>query len=136
MKPFESTNINAVIGKLGEDTASDYLIHNSYRIIHRNFHIGSFGEIDIIAEKRHFIKDIFGLTKMIVFIEVKAGNENKYYNPVFHVNRLKIDRLRRLAEMYLKINKLPGDHPIRIDVIVVKFNSGKADINHIENIIG
>ena len=44
-------NRRAEVGLLGETTASNHLIHRNYRIIHRNFHIGRIGEIDIIAEK-------------------------------------------------------------------------------------
>ena len=50
-----------IIGKLGEDLASDFLIKDGYTVVARNVHMGR-NEIDIIAEDKDFL----------VFVEVKT----------------------------------------------------------------
>ena len=43
---------NQQLGKLGEDAAKDFLEHNGYRILCRNFRCRS-GEIDIAVSYTH-----------------------------------------------------------------------------------
>lgn len=127
------------IGRIGEDTASKFLINKNYRIIHRNFHIGRLGEIDIIAEKREGFWPI--QKKNLVFVEVKTlvvGNFKKEYDPEMRVNGKKQERLIRLARLYLAKNRIKADTPWQIDVIAVEINSFTGnimEIRHHENAV-
>lgn len=127
------------IGQLGEDSASDFLIHRNYRIIHRNFHMAKVGEFDIIAEKRHGIWPFF--TTTVVFVEVKAGVvgvENSYFNPELHITDKKRNNLIRMAKVYISNNYPKPDLPWRIDVIAVDIDrrtNSIVDIRHHENAI-
>jgi len=121
-------------GILGETTASDYLIHNRYRIIHRNFHMGRFGEFDIIAEEiRGFWPFI---RKTLVFIEVKTtfcSVDKVVEIPESRVNFAKRRKLLDLVRLYLLTNKLAADIPHRIDVIGVVadcFTGNILDFRH------
>lgn len=122
------------IGKFGEDAASDFLINKHYRIIHRNFHIGKFGEIDIIAEKKDGFWPV--KKKSLVFIEVKTlvvGHFKKEYDPELRVNRVKQQRLIRLARLYLSKNRTKADTPWQIDVIAVEIDSFTGNIKEIRH---
>ena len=121
-------------GKIGENAASNYLINNNYRIIHRNVHIGRFGEIDIIAEQK---SGFWPLTKKtLVFVEVKALTslkENLGFNPEMHVNERKKRKLLHLGEMYMQNNDMRLDTPWRIDVIAVELDKTTADVKNIRH---
>lgn len=127
-------------GNLGEITASNLLIHKNYRIIHRNFHIGRLGEIDVIAEK---ISGIWPFSKkVIVFVEVKTLNrdprKSREYLPEMRVDIRKSKKLIKLAQIYMSKSKIPMDSPWRIDVIAVEidcFTGNILDIRHHENAI-
>ncbi len=79
------------IGKIGEDIATEYLIKNSYNILHRNFH-SQFGEIDIIAEK----------DSTIYFFEVKTRTENSFTQPEESITRRKITRIIKTAQIFFQ----------------------------------
>ena len=68
------------IGKYGEDMACDYLKHNEYYILERNFNCKQ-GEIDIVAYDNKINE--------IVFIEVKTITNFNYGFPSEAVNKLK-----------------------------------------------
>ena len=125
------------IGKTGEDLAAKYLKSEKYRIIERNFRIGKFGEIDIIAEKIER-KWLILAEKTIVFVEVKALaiGENSDFMPENHINRTKIERLGRLGMAYLSQNGLNLDIPWQIDVISIELNGAGEllKIRHHENV--
>ncbi|MFC1790093.1 YraN family protein [Patescibacteria group bacterium] len=95
-----------VIGQKGEDLAADFLAQKGYRIVERNFR-SRFGEIDLIVKKK----------KTLVFVEVKA---RKDFAPEWAINRHKLARVQKMAEVYL-IKKNPGYQNLRIDVVCILF---------------
>jgi len=134
----ETIKSNTEIGIEGENTASDYLINKKYRIIHRNFHIGKIGEIDIIAEKKSGFWPFF--RKKLVFVEVKTIILNKSYphfSPENKVNLKKQTKLRLLAELYLKMHRIALDTTWQIDVIALEQDrfTGNIELRHHENAI-
>jgi putative endonuclease len=111
------------LGRIGEQTAADYLIERGYRIRERNFRC-RFGEIDLVAESREYL----------VFVEVKARLAAKRpISPLISLTRRKRERLRAIGEVYWHQNKLWDRQP-RFDVIGITFTGERQfDLEHIEN---
>lgn len=112
---------NRAIGKLAEDFAADTLTKKGYVIVKRNF-ATRFGEIDIIAKD----KDV------LVFVEVKAKTGTDYGLPEEMVNKKKLARVRRMAEVYTNGKTLP----CRIDVIAIVLSPTNKllHLTHYENV--
>lgn len=114
---------NHILGRAGEEEASQYLIKNGYKIIERNF-LCKRGEIDIIAKDKN----------EIVFIEVKTRKSIKYGLPAEAVNENKQKHIYKAAEYYLYQNKLEKEF-VRIDVIEIYYKNDSYKINHIKKAI-
>lgn len=121
------------IGIIGENTASKFLINKNYRIIHRNLHIGNFGEIDIVAEKYDGFWPFY--KKTVVFVEVKAmiSGGNNDFNPEIHINKEKSNRLIKLATIFLLKNGHELDTFWQIDVIAVEIEEISLEIKEIRH---
>jgi putative endonuclease len=79
------------LGRLGEALAIRHLKKNGYQILTRNYR-NRFGEIDIIARQ--------GDT--IVFVEVKARSSDRFGSSRAAVDRVKQQKISRVALGYLK----------------------------------
>lgn len=112
-----------IVGKIGEDIASKYLMDNNYEIIERNFNCKQ-GEIDIIARDEN----------EIVFIEVKTRTSKAYGNPIDAVTYYKQKHILKSVEYYLFLRKLENVF-VRIDIVEVYKKDGKYHVNHIKNAI-
>lgn len=127
------------LGGLGEKIAVNYLKKNKYKILDRNFRIGKWGEIDIIALKK--TGKWLNKAKNIIFCEVKTreipfGRAN--YAPEDNITYSKQQKLIKLAKIYLSKNGYNLDIPWQIDVIAVEINPETeklADLRHIEKAI-
>jgi len=93
------------LGKRGELAAADFLKHNGYKVIFRNYK-SRLGEIDIIA------KD--GDT--VCFIEVKARSSEKFGLPQEALSPFKQRQIGKVALWFLKQNNLL-DKKARFDVV-------------------
>lgn len=82
---------SAELGKLGEELVAEYLRHNGYAVIKRNWK-DKYGEIDIIAEDN----------KRIVFVEVKTRTEGAMVSGTEAVDENKIRRVKKTAMYFLK----------------------------------
>ena len=111
-----------LLGKQGEDFATQYLKNKNYEIIERNFKCKQ-GEIDIIAKN----KDEY------VFIEVKTRQNFKYGIPCEAVDERKQKHIWNAIKYYIYHHKLENKY-IRIDVIEVYKNKNKFYLNHIKQI--
>jgi putative endonuclease len=103
------------LGNIGEDIACQFLVQKGFAIIERNY-LKSWGEIDIIAEKKGTVR----------FIEVKSvtreilpdvTRENSDYRPEEQVHPAKLKKIMRTAEMYM--NGKGDSREYQIDVIGV-----------------
>ena len=103
------------LGNVGEDIACQFLASKGFTILERN-HLRSWGEIDIIAEKKGIVR----------FIEVKAvtrenlpdvTRENDDYRPEEQVHPAKLKKIARTAEMYM--NGKGDNRDYQIDVVGV-----------------
>jgi putative transposase len=95
------------LGDYGEDLAAAALKHQGYKILERNY-VTPLGEIDLIARQG----------EVLVVVEVKTRKSTRFGSPQEGVSVTKQGRLRRLAEYYLKANRLTGS-PVRFDVVAV-----------------
>ncbi|RUM29067.1 MAG: hypothetical protein DSY32_03645 [Aquifex sp.] len=86
-------------GKGYEDLAVNYLESKGYKILGRNIR-GTYGEIDILAEKK-------GIK---VIVEVKGGET---YFPVERITPQKMNRIISTAYEIL------GEEPFTVEVVVV-----------------
>ncbi len=116
------------LGEYGEDFTCRFLRTKRYKIIERN-HRSLFGEIDIIAKDKD----------TLVFIEVKTRSSDRFGSPRFgppesSVTRAKQNRIRRIAEAYIKTSKYQN-LCFRFDVVSILFDSKKnmVDFKLIQN---
>jgi putative endonuclease len=118
------SNRRQVVGRWGEDSATDYLKANGYTLLARNVH-SAHGEIDIVASKGG----------LLVFVEVKTRSSHAFAFPEDSVTRRKQAYMLSAAEDYLQAHPESGDS-WQFDVIAVEGTpGGKALIEHFENVI-
>jgi len=108
------------LGDRGEDLAAVLLKKQGYKIMERNYRT-PLGEIDLIA--RH--------GKVLVFIEVKTRASARFGAGQEAVHYGKQARYRKLAEYYLKQNRL-GEIAVRFDVVGILWQDGKPQVEVIE----
>lgn len=115
-----------IIGRLGEELATQYLEKKGLKILERNFRCRQ-GEIDIIGKEN----------EELVFIEVKTRTNQKYGTPIESVTPIKRKHMNRAIEFYLYTKQLTNEQ-VRIDVMEVYIENQEKKtykINHIQNII-
>lgn len=108
---------NKIKGNIGEVQAIAYLEKNNYILLEQNYK-NAIGEIDIIAKKDN----------RIIFIEVKYRNTARFGYPREAVNYYKQQTIKRVAQVYLKHNRLNNSY-IRFDVIEILGDK----LTHLEN---
>ena|SRR3989344_8079759 len=125
-----------IVGTLGEDIATRYVLSRGYNIITRNYR-KKFGEIDIIAKK----------DAKIHFIEVKTVSRedlndvtpetNDKYRPEDNVHLWKLKRLSRAIQVYLAENRYGDEMGWQFDVITISLDikNKLARVKMLENII-
>jgi putative endonuclease len=99
-------------GTRSERAAARFLRKLGYRILVRNFRC-AFGEIDLIALDGD----------CIVFVEVRSTEDAALTRPAASVDRLKQQRLTKLALHFLKQKRLL-DRSARFDVLAVGWPAG------------
>jgi len=108
------------LGKYGEDQAALYLFRHGFQILQRNFHLGAYGEIDIIAQKDNVLS----------FVEVKTQRHAKYGQPESWVDEKKMQQIGMIAEGYLAQNPVEN-LDCRFDVVTVNLTRGDIRIEHL-----
>lgn len=103
----------AWIGRYGEAIAASWLRAKGYRILRRNFRLGTDGEIDLVC--RH------GST--LVFVEVKTRTRSDYGAPGRAVDAAKRRLLRRGARRWLHL--LKRETPYRFDLVEIVLRDGR-----------
>ena len=97
---------NNLIGAWGESVAAEYMRSKRYRVISTGFRC-RFGEIDLVAQNR----------KCLVFVEVKLRKNDEFAMAMEHVDRIKQDKIKKTAQIYLADN--PTKLQPRFDVIEI-----------------
>jgi len=95
-----------VLGRYGEEVAARFLAGEGLEVLARNWRCAS-GEIDLIALEG----------AVLVVCEVKTRRDDAYGGPFAAITRLKLNRLRRLAGIWLEENG--GVAEVRVDVVGV-----------------
>lgn len=104
------------IGDIGENAVADFLAHNGYEILERNFTVRG-GEIDIIARKG----------ERLAFVEVKTRKSGSLTSGESAVTASKRRFLLRAAEIYYRGYKAKfGSALCRFDVAAVELDGGKV----------
>ncbi len=111
-----------ILGKLGEDAATEYLIKKGYIIRDRNWRLEHL-EVDIIAEKDN----------KIIIVEVKTSSINTLA-AAMAVDLKKQSHLLSVANAYIKYYKLP--HEVQIDVICISGDGpNNFTIEHVQDAV-
>lgn len=110
-------------GRAGEEAAVQYIRKKGMKVLERNFRC-RLGELDIIARDG----------RCIVFVEVRTVRSKFFGTPQESVGTKKKQKLRLLAQYYVKFRNL-GDVPLRFDVVAVTGEPGGeiVKIEHIAN---
>jgi len=114
---------NLDIGRLGEDIAKGYLEKKGYSIIDQNYK-NKYAEIDLICQHEN----------TIVFVEVKTRMGEQFGIPEDAINRNKLRRLIRNAQVYMMRKNYDMDFRIDGICIVLDKNKQIKRIEHYENI--
>lgn len=91
-------------GNKGEDIACRFLESKKYRILERNF-LRKYGEIDIVAEKNsiiHFI-EVKTLSREM---DISSFKNSEEYRPEDNIHPKKLERIRRVLQVFLMENGL------------------------------
>ncbi|GAB4219436.1 MAG: YraN family protein [Candidatus Microgenomates bacterium] len=112
------------LGKIGEQTACNYLQNNGFKIIKRNFQT-RFGEIDIIAEKNN----------TLYFIEVKTRSNLDKGAPYEAVNKYKIIHVKKAANYFNVLNYKYKNYKMKIGVFSIITNNNENIINFYDDLI-
>ena len=115
------THARQLLGKTGEDLACRELEHRGYAIIARRYRERR-GELDIIARD--------GPT--LVFVEVKARQDQAFGDGAESVGFFKRRRISRLAQEYVLSHRLTGC-PCRFDVVSIQADEGPPAIEVFQN---
>jgi putative endonuclease len=113
-----------MLGKFGEELATDYLVKNGYLIVENNYRCFS-GEIDIIAKKKD----------LLIIVEVKSRSKIGSEETLFSITKSKQRKISRAAADFIEKNQQYSEYYIRFDVItVVKSRQGEDYIiNHYDD---
>ncbi len=109
-----------IVGKTGEQLASQLLESKGYAILCQNFRCGR-KEIDIVAAQEN----------LIVFVEVKLRKNNYFGYPEQSVSLKKQENIRIVAEHYLYTYAWKGN--IRFDIIAIIKQKTNTEIVHFED---
>ncbi len=108
-----------LLGKEGEDAAAQYLLHEGYILLDRNWRSGK-KELDIVAQK----------DDTLIIVEVKTRRNNSFGNPEDAVTDVKIRRIVASTDAYIRKNCI--DLPVRFDIITVTGTNQPFRIEHIQ----
>ena len=106
---MKSPESNQAIGAYGEALAERALIEAGYQIIGKNWRY-KHCEIDFIAREG----------EMLVFVEVKARNSDRFGEPYEAVGHGKMRALSRAAQAYLREQRWKGESRFDIVSIVLR----------------
>lgn len=117
-----SVDMKNSLGRQGEQFVVQYIEQLGWKVISKNYH-SRFGEIDIIAMDG----------REIVFIEVKARSNREYGEPQESVDRRKLNKMIKTAQLYL-LSKQQENESYRFDLFTLKKSQNGLQIEHFKNI--
>jgi putative endonuclease len=121
----QTTMTRVQLGAVGEALAVDHLSRMGLRILGRNWRC-RYGELDVIACE--------DATRTVVFVEVKTRTGDGYGGLAHAVTPRKVQRLRRLAGLWLA-GQDQRWAALRLDVIGVRVGRRRTpEITHLQGI--
>ena len=114
------TRAKDAVGAYGERVAVRYLLDQGMVLLDRNWRCGT-GELDAVLRDG----------EAVVFAEVKTRRGGRFGTPAEAVVPAKVQRLRRLAALWLAQSRI---HPreVRFDVVsVLARSAGAASVEHV-----
>ena len=122
-----------IFGNLGEDVACKFLVKRGFKVIQRNY-LRKCGEIDIVSSKD-------GITHFVEVKTVKSYDVSREtwddYRPEDNLHYRKLQRMRRVIQVYLNDNHVSRETEWKFDVVTVLLDreGKKAKVNFLEDII-
>jgi putative endonuclease len=110
-------------GRFGEDIAEQYVKGHGHKIIERNYRT-RYMELDLITKKKD----------MLIVVEVRTKIGEDRGSPEDTINRQKIGRLRRGAQVYAAMNNWSGRLRVDAACIVLKPDFSVERFDYYENI--
>lgn len=95
------------LGRRGEDVAAEYLQRQGLVVLDRNWRCRD-GELDVVCTDR----------EQLIVVEVKTRSSTRFGLPAEAVDRRKVNRIRRLAQLWLTEHRVPWCE-VRFDVLAV-----------------
>jgi len=109
-------------GVLGENIAREYFEKLGFSFLASNFRT-RFGEIDLIYMDR----------ENLVLVEVKMRNKNKIQEIEYTINKTKINRILKTAEIYIEKNRDLKFDEIRIDALLIENGESDTQVKYYKN---
>jgi putative endonuclease len=102
---------NRALGAGGEEMAAAFLAGRNFSIIERNYRFGKYGEIDIIA----------GKDDLVIFVEVKNRNSQRFGGALYSISSKKKRSIRSAARAFIQSHPQYNDpaYTFRLDMIAV-----------------
>lgn len=119
--PARGDATRRALGAYGETLAARHLTACGMVLLDRNWHAPGGGEIDLVLRDGD----------VLVICEVKTRSSDACGTPHEAVDREKLDRLRRLAALWLRAHQV---HPrdIRFDLVaVLRPRRGPSQVEHV-----
>lgn len=97
-------------GRYGEKVALEYLLKKGYELVDQNYsiEIPFKGEIDLIMRDKD----------RLVFVEVKYKYNDRLGIPEDMIDKRKLSRIKKIAEIYIVLKK-PKEDKFRIDAVCI-----------------
>ena len=117
--------VKDAVGRYGEQVAVEYLRETGLAILSQNWRCRD-GELDIVGRD----------DATIVFVEVKTRSSMAFGSPAEAVNRIKRQRIRRLAVQWLAEYRdtIGAYSELRFDVVsVIRHRDGPPDVTHLRS---
>lgn len=114
---------NFLKGRKAEEIAKTYLESKCFVFLEANYK-NNIGEIDLVMSDHDWL----------VFIEVKYKSDDKNGLPEEMINKIKVNQVRRVADLYILTNNQVSNKFVkyRIDAVCILGET----INYYQNILG
>ena len=112
------------IGAVGEALAKRYLEQRGYKILEQNYRT-KYAEIDLIAKR----------DKVVVFVEVRTKIGEQFGSPEDTINKKKLWKIRKNAEVYLAHIEYRGLSRIDAICVVLEEDFKQERLTHYKNIV-
>ena len=106
------TTYNQIIGKNGEQQATNYYLAEGYEIVAQNwnYYLGDkIGEIDLIVKKDN----------ILVFVEVKTRTNDKFGDPALQITKKKLTCIYKSYQGFIKKHPEFRKLFVRMDLVAI-----------------